>query len=46
MEDFLSSVFFLALSPFTSDSLLVLVPGGFAFIYGCVALVFHLMRRL
>ena len=46
MEDFLSHTFALALSPFTSDSLLVWIPAGFAFIFGCVSLVFYLIRRL
>lgn len=45
MDDFLTHVFSVALSPFTSDSMLVWVPAGFAFIYGCVSLVFHFLRR-
>lgn len=46
MDDFLSHIFSLALAPFTSDSLLVWIPAGFAFIYGCVCLVFYMIRRI
>lgn len=45
MSDLIANIFDLAISPFTSNSLLVSIPAGFAFIYGCVCLVFHLMRR-
>lgn len=46
MTSFLESVFALSLSPFTSNSYLVWVPAAFAFIFGCVCLVFHFIRRL
>ena len=46
MDSFLSHVFDLALSPFTSQSMLVWVPAGFAFIYGCVTLLFYFVRRV
>lgn len=46
MDEFLSHIFALALSPFTSHSLLVQIPGAFAFIFGCTSLLFYLMRRL
>lgn len=45
MDELLSHVFALAMSPFTSHSLLVWIPAGFAFVYGCVCLLFYLMRR-
>lgn len=46
MSEFLSSIFSLALSPFSSESLLVVIPAGFAYIFGCVSIVFALIRRL
>lgn len=45
LDEFLSHIFNLALSPFTSNSLLVWIPAGFAFCYGCVCLTFRLIRR-
>lgn len=44
MDEFLTHIFNLALSPFTSHTLLVWVPGGFAIVYGCVSLFFCLLR--
>lgn len=46
MEEFLSHIFAIAMSPFTSQTLIVWIPAGFAFIYGCVCLLFYMMRRL
>ena len=46
MDEFLTHVFNLALAPFTSQSVLVWIPAGFAFIYGCVSLLFYLIRRI
>ena len=46
MDEFLTHVFDLAMLPFTSDSLLVWIPAGFAFIYGCVCLTLSLIRRI
>lgn len=44
MQELLVIVFDLALLPFTSGSALVIIPAMFAFIYGCVSLVFSLVR--
>lgn len=46
MEEFLSHVFDIALSPFTSQSLLVIIPLGFSYIMGCVGIVISLIRRI
>lgn len=43
-EEFLTHIFSLALSPFTSNTLLVWIPACFAFSYGCCTFVFNLMR--
>ena len=44
MEEFLTHIFELSTLPITSGSIFVTYPGMFAFVYGCVALVFSIMR--
>lgn len=44
MEEFVMNIFNLALLPFSAHTYLVWIPGGFAFIYGCVSLLFRIMK--
>lgn len=45
MEELISQIVTVALSPFTSQSNLVVIPCAFSFVLGCVMLVFALIRR-
>lgn len=44
MDEFLGHLFSLALMPVTSQSMLVYIPAAAAMVYGCVCLLFDLMR--
>lgn len=45
MEELISQIVAVALSPFTSQTDLVVIPCAFSFVLGCVMLLFALIRR-